>query len=362
MKKIFITILIAFCYSFANLYAQQSAQQTVRNFGDNLQTWCTTNKISYRQNAENLCHSVENKGKKTIVSDDIAFYFARRSQTAINESYELERYLDWYHKEILNKLYVQFSDIRVENNVEPVSYSKYTSRNVEYVSCTITLSGNVDFQEKALFYLLDGKIAKIGRYEVTRTSTGSKVKVDWSDLVDELQTIGGSINYGQNWPIGLSFNYSYSMFMISVDAGVNLDSKDKIYNRKLQMTDALNYTREDTDLDPVCYLTVTPSFFYKYFAVGCGVGAMIFSGTHKTSSYESSSFGTPGGMISGSTSSGLTDEKNVLKTKFMIRPSIKGFIPLSDELYLSLSAGYDMAFGYTKKNGFNFGIGLQYYY
>ena len=48
------------------------------------------------------------------------------------------------------------------------------------------------------------------------------------------------------------------------------------------------------------------------------------------------------------------------KIKFMLRPSIKGFIPMSDEWSLVVGAGYDYVFKYKKCNGFNFSLGLQY--
>jgi hypothetical protein len=44
----------------------------------------------------------------------------------------------------------------------------------------------------------------------------------------------------------------------------------------------------------------------------------------------------------------------------MIRPSVKGFIPVSDQWFVTVTVGYDYVFGYKDKNGVNFGLGLQY--
>ena len=46
-----------------------------------------------------------------------------------------------------------------------------------------------------------------------------------------------------------------------------------------------------------------------------------------------------------------------------LRPVAKAFIPLSsDELFLSVSVGYDLVFGYKEKNGINFGLGVHWEY
>ena len=46
-----------------------------------------------------------------------------------------------------------------------------------------------------------------------------------------------------------------------------------------------------------------------------------------------------------------------------LRPVAKAFIPLSsDELFLSVSVGYDLIFGYKEKNGINFGLGVHWEY
>ena len=45
----------------------------------------------------------------------------------------------------------------------------------------------------------------------------------------------------------------------------------------------------------------------------------------------------------------------------MLRPVIKGFIPVSEDyLDIVVSVGYDYVFGYKEKNGLNFGIGIQF--
>lgn len=73
---------------------------------------------------------------------------------------------------------------------------------------------------------------------------------------------------------------------------------------------------------------------------------------------------TTGSSSSATISGGNTTEGNLaILLKPMIRPVAKAFIPLSsDELFLSVSVGYDLIFGYKEKNGINFGLGVHWEY
>ena len=85
-------------------------------------------------------------------------------------------------------------------------------------------------------------------------------------------------------------------------------------------------------------------------------------GTEETANYAYTSSTTSSGSVSvtvsGSGSQSVAD--NYIMLKPMIRPVAKGFIPLSDEFWISLSVGYDLIFGYKEKNGLSFGLGIQW--
>lgn len=172
-----------------------------------------------------------------------------------------------------------------------------------------------------------------------------KPKKSLVEQVEDMQTIGGMYNYGSHWPVGLSFSYSYSFLMVSLDAGLNMDD-DNLVQNTLDMTDVYNFDRKDVELDPKFYMTLTPSFFMKYFSAGLGVGFMYMSG-HQYESYCHAN-------------STYSNEDKLSKVKFMLRPSVKGYVPLNDELYFTASVGYDYIFGYKEKNGLCFGVGLQW--
>lgn len=129
------------------------------------------------------------------------------------------------------------------------------------------------------------------------------------------------------------------------------------------MKDIMNFTRKRLDMDAKGYLTITPSFFMKYFSVGCGVGALIFQGDKREEegSYAYASSGEA--PVSRSTSIGSVQSethKNSYMLKFMIRPVIRGYIPVSDDFFIVVNAGYDYVFDYKKLNGFNFGLGVSW--
>ena len=180
----------------------------------------------------------------------------------------------------------------------------------------------------------------------------------WLDeLLDGEQSLGFTYNYGKHYPFGASFNYSYSLLMLSLDLGINNDG-DKYYTYSEDIKDEVNYTKKTKYLDPKFFLTITPSFYIKYFAIGCGIGCLNLDG--KKSEDSSTGSAVSGESISYSSSVAYSTESNTWGLKFMIRPTVKGFIPLNDKLSLSLSAGYDYVFKLKEKNGFNFGLGFQW--
>lgn len=359
VKKILALItLVVLLYPSITANAQRYNwnMNCVEQFTDRVSTWLKTNDIEHRISAENAC-----SGKyATRVTDELVDYLAiRNNQTGVNGSYTLDTYLNSLQKE------------RAKNHVSLI-YSKPTFLNpskinnpndkVDHYVCDVELliGGNIRKRVKSLFYVVNGKVSKIDKYKVT---VNNKVTVDYDDFINDYETIGFSYNYGQHFPVGGSFIYSFEdiPFMLSLDFGVNLDD-DKYIVDNVDMTDIMNYEREKKIMDPKFFLTITPHLYFKYFAIGCGVGLLYMDGTTETAHSANSSSSTSGGSISISTStssSGSASSTDVM-VKPMIRPVVKGFIPLTDELYLSLSAGYDMIFGYKDKNGFNVGLGLQW--
>jgi hypothetical protein len=364
MKRI-ASFIIGFVVSMVVI--AQTPLQVVQSYGENLHFWSETGSMVYRENIKVIC-----KGKKEAIFKDQLTRKLAKEKYGDLDFYQLATFINCIDNKVGEHISIQVSNLKQRNdseievtnsNTRSFSYGKKSDDELRYVSCDISITGaTFNYHGSQLIYVRNGKITKVDDCVVVTTSTGEKkIKVDLSDMMDDLETFGVTYNYGKNWPIGLSLNYSYSMFMVGLDIGVNLD-KDKLNKHKLEMTDVMNYTKEDIEYDPLFFATVTPSFYLKYFSIGCGAGILYLKGTKHVSSSKSSSYSniSEGSSISVTSSSHSSYDEDCTKVKFMLRPSIKGFIPLSNEWYLSLSVGYDYAFGYREKNGVNFGIGLQY--
>ncbi len=364
MRKTILYFYVAFL-SFAVIpaIAQDYSSNQVSQFANCLSKWTATHRAEYRFEAEDLC----NGSKKAIVNDEFSHILRRKTNpnAPLQKSYELQTYLNNIEKQVnQGNINITYRDIKNVAKNEITFESKISEKDLkltEFYTCKIRVTGTIQHESNELFYVYKNKIAKIGTYEKRQ----GKVVVDFDDFLNDYETIGFSYNYGKNFPIGGSLNYSLEAipFMISVDFGINLDD-DKYIVDEVKMEDIMNYERTKKELDPKFYLTVTPQFYLKYFAVGCGIGILWMDGTESSASYAYTSNSFSGENISSSTSSSIgqiSTSNSSMMIKPMIRPVAKGFIPLnSDGLYLSMNISYDFIFGYKDKNGFSFGIGLQW--
>ena len=359
LQTIFCTLLLATIGT--HLSAQEYAMTQVSQFANYLSKWSSTQHAEYRFQAEEL----RNGTKKAIVSDEFSHIINRKDNpnAPVQKSYELETYLNNIGKQV-NKgtINISYSNIKKVAKKDLELNSNISAKDLmatEFYSCKIQVTGAIQHEADELFYVYKNKIAKI---DVYRKQNG-KVVIDFDDFLNDYEGIGFSYNYGKHFPVGGSFNYSFAdiPFMLSVDFGVNLDG-DKYIIDEVEMKDIVNYDRKTKILDPKFFLTVTPQFYMKYFALGCGVGVLWMDGKENTAHYSYTT--TTGSSSSVTVSGGNTTEGNpAILLKPMIRPVAKAFIPLSsDELFLSVSVGYDLVFGYKDKNGINFGLGVHWEY
>lgn len=357
IKTLFCTIILATIGT--HLSAQEYAMTQVSQFTNYLSKWASTQRAEYRFQAEDLCNGI----KKAIVSDEFSHIINKKDNpnAPYQKSYELETYLNNISKQV-NKgaINIAYSNIRKIPKKDLALNSNISDKDLqvtEFYSCKIQVTGAIQHEANELFYVYKNKIAKI---DVYRKKDG-KVVIDFDDFLNDYEGIGLSYNYGKNFPVGGSFNYSFAdiPFMLSVDFGVNLDGNKYIID-KVDMKDIVNYNRTKTIYDPKFFLTITPQFYMKYFALGCGVGMLWMDGKENIEHYL---YTTSTGSYSVTVSSNTAGEELAVLLKPMIRPVAKAFIPLnSDELFLSVCVGYDLVFGYKEKNGINFGLGFHWVY
>lgn len=353
-KTIFTAVLTAIlCLAAVPAMADDYSTNYVSMFADNITKWTTTSNAEYRFSVEDMCD-----GKvKARVTDELSRILAKKAnpQAPVQSSYEMETYLNNIGKQVgdngIRISYTNFKRVDPKNiSVGNKVADKYI-KNTQYVSCNIKVTGSVQHEAEELFYVYNSKIAKIDKYEV---DNNGKVKVRFDDLTLEENGIGLSYNYAKDFPVGatLDINFAETNFMVGIDFGYNFDD-DKVTSEKVEMTDLLNYKKVKTTLDPKFYLTISPQFYMKYFSVGCGFGVLYLreDKTETEAAYSATSSSSTGNISSSSTLGDPT-------VRFMVRPVVKGFLPLSDTCYLSANVAYNYAFGYTKKNGLSFGLGL----
>jgi|GEM_PF-840535 hypothetical protein len=360
IKQIIIITLVSL-----GIYFDGTAQDTyiVEQFGSNMSKLASrTNTYSTLEKLEELIS--QNPKSAFRISDNIMRSLALQNGLSSTKDYMWASYLTCMQKEFDKGVNISFSN--VEEVPQSLIPSDYQGRQeLSFVSCHIQMTGASNFNENDLFVLVNGKIAKIQDYQVGVDKNGRrKLRIDLSglDLDWELEEENGSMgltyNYSKAFPVGVSFYGSKWKFMASVDFGMNFN-KDIYTTRKVDFNNLMDYKITYGEFDPKYYVTVTPSFYLKYFSVGWGVGMLILKG--KETIYERN-YQTDGNGNPVVTIGGPTIYEDVEKAKFMMRPNIRGFIPCNDLFAITVSVSYNWIQGYKEMSGIDFGVGAQLFW
>ncbi len=352
MRKILLLLIISL-YSMQHLRAQDT--YVVQQFGRNLSSWASgQNAYSALEALERVC----SQNPAILIGDEIMSSLAHKNGLAASESYKWDNYLTCMQKEVDKGITIAVSKVEaVPYNLIPDKYKN--DKSLHFVSGNIRIAGASNFDVNDLFVLKNGKIVKIQNYQVYVDKKGRRrIHVDLSDLGIDEDTEGWGLayNYGKAFPIGVSVSYTKWKFMISGEFGWNTD-KDLYTTQKVEFNNVCDYKITKGEYDLKYYLTATPAFYMKYFAIGWGFGVASLSGEEVTRQHkvEVSDDGSMVSISTGATSSSSTD-----KTKFMMRPTVRGYIPCSDNFFISLSVNYDWIMGYKEKSGISFGVGVQF--
>lgn len=354
VKDMMRRILLIICFSvcIGQLICAQDTY-VVQQFGNNLSNWASgKNDFSAMQNIERLCST-----KPAIrIDDPIMSAMAIKYNVPRSQSYTLDDYIRCMQHEVDAGVSIAFSNIKqVPDNLKPGNYP-----GVNYVSCNVHISGASNLNENDVFAIKDGKIVKIEEYVIVRDKQGrQKLRIDLSGLGLDEDTEGWGIsyNYGKAFPVGASITYTKWKFMISMDFGVNFD-KDLYTTQKVDFTNITDYKITKGEYDLKYFITATPAFYMKYFAVGWGFGYASFDGSEYAK--ENSLTIQPDGTVIRTTGISTSATSGGGKYKFMMRPTVKGYIPCSDNFFISLSVNYDWILGYKEKSGISFGAGIHF--
>lgn len=353
MRKLYLLFLV---FIHVTAYGQYGDMEAVRQFSENLQLWCSTSNIKYRPKIQDKCLD------DCRVINDIMVDFARSNGLSIKD-YVVPNYLNGFQKAMdKGTVVVNVSNVRIITSDQQsytygsVKKDQKLAKGYTTIACDIKVSGVLNYDIKDLFYLQKGKIVKITPYEevIDRVTGKKKVKVDFSDLED-MSTLGFTLNYDQHFQAGASIIGQSGMFICSLDFGFNVDS-ERFYSDVMDMTDIMNYKRTETEYNPIMFATVSPGLFFKYFSVGCGIGVAILNSKETLSqgSYSEYEQGNSSFSYGSQSTSGYT------VTKFMVRPQLRGFIPLGRSCKMSIGIGYDILPKAKELNGYNASLGFHF--
>ena len=332
MKQKFICLLMLIPLLTMKVSAQ--GLSVAREYGENLKQWTSTDNLRYRTNIERICDGK----KKTRIADEIAMDLARRNSQPLNISYQLDSYLNWIEKAMMSGFEIECSDYKVidRKDIEgsTAQETKYArGADKEYVSCRIKVKGSLTYDVYDLICMREGKITKVERFE----KRGNKVKVDFSDLVDE-HSIEVSYGYSSHYPLNIAVSTNFSYFNIGVEYGQNFSSAP------LSSVNHTNFAKSEIP-GKYFYLLATPGVYLRYASIDCGLGC-VFTKYKYESVYTS------------------YEEK---KNTFMMKPKVTFHIPIpfgvshrDERLYISPHVGYQYVPKYGKLNCWEVGIGVRF--
>lgn len=185
-------------------------------------------------------------------------------------------------------------------------------------------------------------------------------KTPWEKFVDTFtpkdQTWGLGYSYSQTFPLSLSLNYTSSCLSLATEFGFNLDGKK--YTTEYNL-DGKTYTIKEHN--PSGYWVVSPGFYCRFLSINCGIGFMTSNYSETRTNTGNFAVENEDGSISVNGSISMTTRYSTTKFKFMLKPSITGYIPISGEnYYITINASYNYIPKFKELNGWSFGIGFQW--
>jgi len=323
------------------LTVKVSAQgmKTARSYGETMKQWTATKRDAFREEIEEMCNGV----RSTRIADEIAIDLVPKMDYPRNKSYQLDTYLNSIEKAWSRGLSMEFSDYEIvdRNLIEgtTVHETRYAREaDKEYVSCRIKVKGAYTYDVYDLICMRGGKITKVSKFE----KRGNKVKVDFSDLVDE-HSLEVSYGYSSNFPLNIGISTNFSYFNIGVEYGMNF-SEEQLDFRK-----HTNFATSSLERGKYWYLMATPGVYLRYASVDCGLGNVFAKYNYN---YESVY-----------TSSATSEKKNY----FIMKPKVTFHIPIpfgvsprEEVLYISPHVGYQYVPKCSTLNCWEVGIGVRF--
>lgn len=176
------------------------------------------------------------------------------------------------------------------------------------------------------------------------TTSHDKYHGNWD--VDN-KTLGVSYSYYSAFPVAISVSHTHGYFYIADEFGINFEKK-KYTLRKTSNSIKVG--------NPKFFISVNPGVYVKYLSFSCGIG-IIFNSIEESKNFSSPNeeeFDSPESSVSGTYTTSSTTNVSLF-----IKPGLTGYIPLNDDLSLTLNVGYNICPKFKDLNSFSLGAGIQ---
>ncbi len=342
-----------------------TALNTVKQFSTHLNNW--SNPGSYSTGSADYSprqsiHALLKTNPAFRMDTRQLAEFAVKYKYPTSKSYDAKNFDDIFVEAISNGAKISISNPTfVPEDERDPNYTQYAA-----VICDFHVANsNIATPDEQCAFILDddGKILKLTHLEMQKEvdkKTGKRrMKVDMDDVfgsvteaveklgVDETYLIA-TLNYNKFFPLGVSINAGASYFLFGLDLGYRFPSTHvrPMVDYSENYIDSDTYTIKNSVYRPTMYTTFNVGTYMKYFSLTYGFGAVYLSGSTTTEENSPTTY--------------RVSKTSDTKYKFMMKPSIKGHIPVSEKIQLTLSLSYNWVPKYKSLNSLDFGIGIVF--
>lgn len=359
-KKIIALVTLIFAFQTLSKAISRDPVAIVTSFGNALSSWTKTSEDQYRLDAK---EQMSKNGECFRAEDRISLQLSKEYGTFQTNANSLMAadFMNAIRKGMAEGLRINVTNVR-KRDVSELSSRPHNSC-IAVVSFNISVNGPTNMAEENVAYVNTSSpigIQKIVKAEYD-TTTG-KLKTDYSHLtypVDGTWTF--TYNYSKFFPIGLSLAYEYGHLYIGADLGYSLNKDKTIFTKDISYIDENNYKYEERIYGEKAFFTISPGYSCRLFSLSCGLGTMILNGEKNIYTAESKEESGSGWSTSGKSETNTSENHKLFK--FMVRPSLKFYIPVSidyTDFDIVAGIGYDYVCGHSPANGINFSIGARF--
>lgn len=342
MRIIFKLFVITYAILVSgSLFGKNRAVETVRTFGENLSKWCEKDDPQYKKKLLEVVYA-----KGCFVEDDIMQDFAAKmNMNQVNKNV-LNQYLAAFSSRIPG-IRVVYSNIRLLPQTG-TTYSK-SQHHTEFVSCDIEVTGTSTYNVKDVFYITDGKVSYIDKYQTEKVAIGNGKTVERvvikASVMDKLAKWARSDPGYDDDSFGLSYGYSK---LTTANLTFNYAIAGGKFGFMLQIGCLGKYEVKDADIinkySQLFYGVIGPKYNMPYCSLGCGVGLI---------EYQLSEIGVNQYNVIGKVNK---------QWRFMVKPQLSIPIPVNmfseEGAFIAPYVGYNIVPAQKELNTWEFGIGL----